>query len=122
MVLIGSLMPLDVYNVSSYACNDLVLNPEYPKSKVQFVLEAPKNLKPADFPRTQSKLVKAARKLKREFLRQYGVPVLLKPFHINARPSNLEKYQDLRGYYPRKYSTKRKETKLLIASLFELYN
>jgi hypothetical protein len=97
-------MSLDVYNASSYACNDLLCQIEYPVGKIQFVLEEVKPRRPEDYPRTAEKLRKELKAIRRNFRRYSGVPLLLKPLGINVRPGKSEKFLDLRGYY-RKFSS-----------------
>jgi len=114
-------MPLTTQNSSSYACNDLLENEKYEKSKIQFVLESPK-VKPSDFPRSANKLSRMIGKIKREFKRYYGVPILLRPLDISVRPSKSTKYLDERGYYLRKYSTYRRNKSSLFIAILDICN
>jgi len=119
-------MPVTVQNSSSYACNDLLLNPKYDKGKIQFVLEGNRDMKPEQFPRRMQKLQQAVRKLKREYIRQFKVSILIRPLKVNVKPSISPKYLDDRGYYLRKnpevgkrrYSTKGRNW---VVSLFDIY-
>jgi len=83
-------MPLTPSNASSYACNDLLRNPEYPKTKFQFVLEETKGIK--DFPRTPGKLMKATKKLIKSYKTYGGVDLLLRPLLLSMKPNINVKY------------------------------
>jgi hypothetical protein len=106
LLLINSLLPLNIYNVRSYACHDLLTNECYEKPLIRYVLEEPKAKKATDYPRTKPKLLKAMKKLGKEFYKASGLKVPHFPLSLSVKPLLDPKWYDKRRYYPtRSYST-----------------
>lgn len=136
LIIIGSLLSINNQNCSSYAINDLLTCPQYNPGKIQFVVEGYKDLKPTEYPRNTSRLKLALRKIKREFKRQFEVPIIRSPFKINVKNEIYTKldnktgqpieYFDKRGYYLRRlpngkrmYTMKNQRTNWVVA-LFDI--
>jgi len=85
-LIISSLLPLNIYNVRSFACHDLLTRKEYSKPKVRFVMEESKKKKPEDYPRSESNIRKSIKALKREFKKYTGKLIPHNPLIPSQKP------------------------------------